>query len=263
MVFEDLKKAVLHRLQALPGRIGFEAFCPETGDRIAWQEELPLEAASVIKLTIMAEMFRRFRDQEDDPQELVTIREEDKKPSCGALTYMHTGLQVTVMDLVTLMIILSDNTATNLLIDRAGMDRINAMIAECGLTASRVNRKLYRPDLSSRGIQNYVSASDMRRLLQMILDERLVSAEASRQMLRILCDQRLNGKLPFYLHSEGIRVAHKTGEDEGITHDVGILFTQRPWILCFLSNQTAVPEAERAMQDIAAWLAGVKPVEAL
>ena len=254
---DERSRQIMQRLQALPGRIGFEAFCPETGERIAWQETEPMEAASVMKLTVMAEMFRRFEAGEDDPEALVTIREEDKKPSCGALTYLHTGLRVTVMDLVTLMIILSDNTATNLLIDRAGMDRINAGIDRLGLKGTRINRKLYQPELSRQGIQNYVSAGGMRKLLQMILQGELVSPEASARMLKILGDQRLNGKIPFYLHSLGIKTAHKTGEDDGITHDVGIIFSRPVWIMCFLSNRTDVPEAERAMQEIAALLAGV------
>lgn len=70
-------------------------------------------------------------------------------------------------------------------------------------------------------------------------------------MLDILADQRLNGKLPFYLHSKGIKMAHKTGEDAGITHDVGIILGDPHQIICMVCEQTDVPLAERAMQDIA------------
>ena len=64
-------------------------------------------------------------------------------------------------------------------------------------------------------------------------------------------DQRLNGKMPFYLHSRGIDCAHKTGEDDGITHDVGIIFAERPVFFSFLSEHTDVPQAERALQELA------------
>ena len=74
-------------------------------------------------------------------------------------------------------------------------------------------------------------------------------------MLQILLDQRLNGKLPFYLHGEGVKCAHKTGEDDGITHDVGVVFAERPFVICMLSNRVDVPAFERLIQDTAAALA--------
>jgi len=74
-------------------------------------------------------------------------------------------------------------------------------------------------------------------------------------MVSILLDQRLNGKLPFYLHGEGVRCAHKTGEDDGITHDAGIIFSDKPFVLVMLSNNVDVPAFERLMQDTARELA--------
>jgi len=166
-------------------------------------------------------------------------------------------LTVTVGDLVTLMIILSDNTATNLMIGMLGIENINATIESLGLTGTRLNRMLFRPELSRQGIQNYVSAVDMGKLLQGMLQGEIVSPEASARMLEILGDQRLNGKLPFYLHSRDIGCAHKTGEDSGITHDVGVIFAEKTCVVCFLSNGTDVPETEKAIQDVAAMAAGI------
>ncbi len=76
-----------------------------------------------------------------------------------------------------------------------------------------------------------------------------MSPEADAEMLGILKDQRLNGKMPFFLH--GLKIAHKTGEDDGITHDVGIVYADHPLILCFASNHTDVPAFERFIQDAA------------
>jgi len=77
------------------------------------------------------------------------------------------------------------------------------------------------------------------------------------EMLSLLLNQRLNGKLPFYLHSRGIRCAHKTGEDDDITHDVGIVYAERPFVICMLSNDVEVPAFERLIQDTArAWADG-------
>ena len=242
----------------LPGHIGLYLLDAATGEEYAHNADDPIEAASVIKLPIMAEAFRQFEAGELDPAARVTVRPEDKLPSCGALTYLADGTTVTLRDLVTLMIILSDNTATNLLIDRLGAGRINAMIDRLGLTGTRLNRKLFMPELARQGIKNYVTARDMGRLLTGLMEGRVVSEGASREMMTILRNQRLNGKMPFYLHSEGIPCAHKTGEDDGVTHDVGVIFAARPVVMCFLSEATDVPRAERALQEIAAVAAGLR-----
>ncbi len=248
-------EALEKRLKELPGKIGFCYCCPDTGARFEMQGDLPLVAASVIKLPIMVEAFRQREAGVLDWQREVTIRKEDKLPSCGALTYLHDGIKVTVGDLVTLMIILSDNTATNLLIDLLGADNINAACRHLDLKGTKLNRKLFDAEKSARGIENYVTANDMARILELLLKGSVVSQEASDEMLTILTQQRLNGKIPFFLHGKDITVAHKTGEDDGITHDVGIIYTAHPQIMCFLSNETDVPAAERCMQDLAAMLA--------
>ena len=243
--------------EALPGHIGLYLEDTVTGETWCHNASDPIEAASVIKLPIMAEAFRQFATGEQAPSAAITIRPEDKLPSCGALTYLRDFTTVTLLDLVTLMIILSDNTATNLLIDRLGMPHINAMIDAMSLTGTRLNRKLFMPELARQGVKNYVTARDMAALLRALLNGRLVDERASADMLNILKNQRLNGKMPFFLHDKGIACAHKTGEDDGVTHDVGIIFAEHPIILCFLSEGTDVPKAERALQDIAAIAAGV------
>ena len=85
--------------------------------------------------------------------------------------------------------------------------------------------------------------------LRLLHGGKLVSPSASRQMLSILKNQRLNGKMPFFLHEKGIKVAHKTGEDDGTSHDAGIIYAVHPLIAVFLGNDTDVPAFERFMQD--------------
>jgi len=245
------------KVASLPGDIGVYMLDTATGEVYQHKEEFPLEAASVIKLPIMVEAFRQFEAGLLHPDETVTIQASDKLPSCGALTYLHDGLTVTLLDLVTLMIILSDNTATNLMIDRLGQENIQATISALGLKGTQLNRKLFRPELSAKGIQNYVTAQDMAVILSGLLRGEIVSPDASKEMLQILGNQRLNGKMPFFLHDKGIRCAHKTGEDDGITHDVGIILTDAPKVFCFLSNRTDVPQAERVLQELAADAAGI------
>lgn len=244
-------EAVRRLADSLPGNVGLYVKDTATGQELAVRAELPVEAASVIKIPVMAEAFRQKEAGLLDFAAQVTVPPEAKLPSCGALNYMHDGLTVQVRDLVVLMIILSDNTATNLLIDMLGKDNINAMIASMGLTGTVLNRKLFMPELAALGIKNYITAGDLGRVMQQLLDGQVVSPAASAEMLSILGDQRLNGKMPFFLHSRGIKCAHKTGEDDGITHDVGVIYAATPRILCFVSEHTDVPAAERALQDIA------------
>ena len=241
----------MNRLRATQGKVGFWAK-PLDGEATGFNEDLPLVAASVIKLFIMAEAFRRFEDGSLSPDEEFVISPGDKLPSCGALSYMHDGLRVTALDLVTLMIILSDNTATNLLIDRLGMASINAAIEAMGAQGCRLNRRLFDSEASRRGVQNYITAAGVGKMLKALWDKTLVSESASEKMLSILMNQRLNGKIPFFL---SCRVAHKTGEDDGTTHDAAIVMSERPFILVMLSNNTDVPKFERFMQDAARDLA--------
>ena len=107
--------------------------------------------------------------------------------------------------------------------------------------------------LAAQGIENYTSARDAAKLLDALYSRTLVSPEASAQMLGILQDQRLNGKIPFYLHTLNPvpLIAHKTGEDYRITHDVSIIEGDHPMILCFMGSDVDVPALERLMADAA------------
>ena len=240
---------LLSQLQDITGKVGFYYKNLVTGETLSFQEDMPLQAASVIKIPILIEAFTRLEAGTIHKTDLFTIKKEDKLPSCGALTYMHDGLQVTLEDLYTLMIILSDNTATNLLIKHLGMDQINGTMQKLGCKHIKLNRYLFDSEKSALGIENYISAGDIAGLLEKMYQGELVSKEASAEMLGILKNQRLNGKIPFYIHGKA-DIAHKTGEDDGITHDVGIVYGKEPFIICFCGNQVDVPAYERLMQDM-------------
>ena len=247
--YAETLHSMLPRLTALPGEVSVFGQDLITGECWAYQADLPLVAASVIKLPILVEAFRQVRDGQASMEETFSIRPEQKMPSCGALTYLHDGLSVTFRDLCVLMIILSDNTATNLLIDRLGMDSVNQTIRALGLGQTTLRRKLFDSEAAARGLENTITAREMGALLEKLFRGQCVSPQADEAMLNIMKDQRLNGKIPFFLH--GVKIAHKTGEDDGITHDVGIVYAGHPLILCFASNHTNVPAFERFIQDAA------------
>lgn len=240
---------IFERLNQIGGKVGFYYKNLVTGEEFAYNENLSLVAASVIKIPVLIDVFYQITNGQLDKNEMFTIQKSDKLPSCGALTYMHDGLQVTLKDLYTLMIILSDNTATNLLIKRLGIEHINQTMHSVGLAVTSLNRLLFDSAEQSKGKENYICAKEVGLLLEKMYHGKLISPPASQEMLRILGNQRLNGKIPFWVPSE-IHVAHKTGEDSGITHDVGIVYAAQPFVICFCANEVEVPQFERAMQDI-------------
>lgn len=247
-----MKNKILDRLKALDGRIGFYYKNLVTKEVIAYQEDEPYMAASVIKLYIMAEAVRQCKEGILSKDDMVTIHKDNCVPSCGALTYMHDGLEVTIEDLYTLMIILSDNSATNYLIDILGEEKINEGILALGHKHTSLNRKMYDVQKSAQGIQNYVCPSELADFLERLYEGKLFDAQSSEHMLSIMKDQRLNGKIPFFIHTipEHGAIAHKTGEDTNITHDVGIVYAKQPFILIFLGNETDVAKYEREMAEI-------------
>jgi len=249
----SVKENIVEQMKSFSGKIGFYYKNLVTGDTLRFQDDMLLQAASVIKIPILIEAFSRLELGEINKTDTFTINKEDKLPSCGALNYMHDGLKVTLEDLYTLMIILSDNTATNLLIKHLGIEQINRTLHKLGLKQTKINRLLFDSEQSALGVQNYISAGEIGDLLEKMYLGELISPEASAEMLCILKNQRLNGKVPFFVPGK-IEIAHKTGEDDGITHDVALVYAPQPFIVCFCGNEVEVPTFERMMQNITAEL---------
>jgi beta-lactamase class A len=145
-------------------------------------------------------------------------------------------MEVTPIDLCWLMITISDNMATNMLIDLLGIPNIQANIERLGLEGVQLNRKLFEKRPEFRGLRNYVSAAGIGKLLEMIYKGEVVSKAASDEMIEMMLAQQCTNKIPLLLPGEG-RAAHKTGEDDGTTHDTGIIYAKKPFIVCFVNWQ--------------------------
>ena len=116
---------IISKLSEVEGKVGFYYKNLVTKEVISYNEDEPMLAASLIKLMVLGEVFRQLSSGILKDDEIFVTRECDKVPSCGALNYMDEGLKLTLKDLYTLMIILSDNYATNILIDRCKINNIN------------------------------------------------------------------------------------------------------------------------------------------
>ena len=244
---EALKQSIIERVKAFPGHTSFYFKDLTSGDSFSYNSDEPMGAASVIKLTVMAELFRQIEAGTVSREQKLTVRDENRVPICGVLTLMHSGMEVTPIDLCWLMITISDNMATNMLIDLLGIDNIQANIERLGLAGCKLSRKLFEKRPEFRGLRNYISGDGIGKLLEMLYRGEVVSKEASKEMIDRMLAQQCTNKIPLLLPGEG-RAAHKTGEDDGITHDTGIIYAKKPFIVCFCNWQ--LPEGDEGKMNV-------------
>ena len=150
---------------------------------------------------------------------------------------------------IKLMILISDNTATNMLIDVIGIEAINDFMASKHANKSILSRKMFDTGSGNQGLENVISLEETGAFFRELYTGEMISQRASFEMSSILQNQQITYKIPFFLRN--IPIAHKTGEDIGIANDVGIIFAKKPYIFCFASNNTDVPKAERLCQEMA------------
>ncbi|UFJ41828.1 class A beta-lactamase-related serine hydrolase [Brevibacillus humidisoli] len=189
-------------------------------------------AESIIKLPIMAAVFAAAESGQIRLSDKLILQREQLVGGSGVLQHLTPGLQLSVYDLVTLMIIQSDNTATNILIDLVGKEQIEQTMKELGMLDSRYLRKLmiYPAAIDE---PNTITAHDISRLLAHLAKGTYLSRHACLQMMEIMKRQQFRNGLPAYLPVEAEpfvgrsplwQLANKTGWDTGRQHDVGIFF---------------------------------------
>ena len=181
-------------------------------------------SASVIKVAILVELLARVDEGEFSLEENALLRDEDKVPGSGVLSMLHEGLEVTLEDLAHLMITVSDNTASNILIDRLGTEPINRRLRGLGLRKTELGRKFYDFDARDRGLDNWITAAEMADLLVAIERRQAVSPNGCEKILAIMRKQQFTDRIPKLLPPD-TPVANKTGSITGVCHDVGIMYS--------------------------------------
>jgi beta-lactamase class A len=210
--------------------------CVETGEEIAINADETMDTMSVIKIPLMAEVFRQIEAGKFALTDRVTLKESDKRPGTGVIRSLDAGASLTIKDLITLMIIVSDNSATDMLFEKVGgVDPVNKLMQSYGLSsikatapsdvwfkALRAEPDLWKFHTEGKTPYGLSSPRDMGRLLERIHKSEVVSKQASEQMLQIMRGQVYSSRLPKYV--TGFRVPHKTGDFlPYIGNDVGIL----------------------------------------
>jgi beta-lactamase class A len=243
-------KLLLNKINQFNGFISVGVKDLNSEREFYFNEKEVFPAASIIKVPILIALFRQIEKQKISPEQKIILKEKDKARGAGILFELHEGLELTVLDLAKLMIVISDNTATNLLIDCIGFDEINAFMKDIGMEGSFLKRKMmvpyYREDQ-----ENLISTIDIISLMEKLLTGKLLSLFYTEQSIKILKGQQYNEKIPLYL-PEGLEIAHKTGEIEGIRHDAGAIYMpDRVYLLSILTrNVSNVIQADRDIAEI-------------
>ncbi len=223
----------------------------------------PFHAASTMKVAVLIELYRQVHEGKvklDDP---LTVRNEFHSLVDGSVytldpaddsetgLYRALGESRTLGQLSELMITVSSNLATNLLMGKLGVDNIRAGVHALGADGMNVRRPLEDSKAFEQGLNNTTTARALLQLLEALAAGRAVDPQASHQMVAVLERQTVNERIPAGL-PPGIPVAHKTGEITRIRHDAAIVYAPRPFVLVVLTRGlTDEKTADALIADIA------------
>lgn len=228
--------AGLHHLAArLPASSAVEVLDLSTGYRVGYNANAGMPAASTIKVPVMVEVFRQLEAGDFDLNRRLMLRNSDKDYGSGDLCDAAAGSSWTIADLLSKMIDISDNTATNMLIRLVGRSHINATMENLGLERTHLASDVRTSAWSVRTALRS-SPHDMVRLLALMAKRQLVDEWSSNEMLSILEDDQINTLLPEPLPDD-VPIAHKTGSFFDTLNDVGIVFEDdAPYVIAVMTT---------------------------
>jgi len=259
---EKLAADILDRIQKSGAEVGV-AFRTLDG-KTEWfsRADDVFHAASTMKIPVMIELFHQVREGKLKLDEPLVVRNEFHSLVDGSIyrldsgddsetdLYKAVGQTRTLGQLCELMITVSSNLATNLLVEKLGVENIRAMVHALQADGMNVLRGVEDNKAYEKGMNNTTTARGLLILLEAFAKGQAVDADSSRQMVEILARQKFNEAIPAGLPS-GTRVAHKTGELTKVHHDAAIVYAPRPFVLVILVRGLAESKDSAAlMADI-------------
>lgn len=221
---EQLEQRLQHIVEGVQGIMSLHVDVNGESFMLGPQERF--SAASLIKVPIMLAAFLKAQEGQLDLTQRILVPESEKVGGSGVISLLSPGMSFHLIDLITLMIIVSDNTATNMCIDAVGLPEINTFLAKVGCLDTILGRRLMDYEARRSGKDNFITARDMIAVYKELWQGSILNASFRQKALDILYHQQFRDKLPRRLpETDGghIRIAHKTGELQGIEHDAGIL----------------------------------------
>lgn len=240
---QSLDDRILPLIDAHRGTVGVAVKFLPTGESFTHNADKPLPTASLIKLPILVTLYDHIEKGQADLSTPITLKEEDKVPGSGILTAnFSAGMRLSLSDAARLMMVFSDNTATNLVIDQIGLGTTAKLMEQLGFPHTKLHSKVFRRDTSIFPARSKefglgsTNAAEMVSLLEQLANGKIVSASASQNIIKLLYDCDDRSKIPRDL-PPGTKVAHKTGSVSNSRTDAGLIDSPAGEIaICVLTN---------------------------
>ena len=215
VLWMKLEKSIQEVDHNLDGVMGVAIVDLTDGHRYLLHANDVFPQASSIKICVLAELYRQAQQGKLKLTELYTVNAGDLVQDSDIMGGLTPGVtQITLRDLATMMVAVSDNSATNVLIDRVGMDNVNTLLSSQGLTQTRLRRKMMDVKAAAEGRENVSTPSEMMKLLQSLYQGQILNKEMTDDFFKVLSthkDSWIPRNLP-----EGLKIADKPGALEGV-----------------------------------------------
>ncbi len=220
----------------LDGVLGVAILDLTTGQKYLLHADEVLPTASSIKIAILAELYHQAQQGKIKLGDLYTLQSADLVGGSGVAGALTPGVtRLTLRDVAALMISVSDNSATNIIIDRIGMENVNALLDSLGLTHTRLRRKMMDVKAAAEGRENIATPREMMLLLENLYRGKVLNKQFTEEFFNLLSihkESYIPRELP-----EDLRVANKPGELEGVRNDSGIVFAgKRPYVISVMTT---------------------------
>lgn len=222
--------------QNLDGILGVAIEDLTTGQTFLLHADEVFPQASTIKVAVLAELYRQAQGGELKLNDLYTMNSVDLVPDSDIMGGLTPGVtRLTLRDLATMMVAVSDNSATNVLIDRVGMENVNALMDSLGLHHTRLQRKMMDLKAAGEGRENLSTPAEMMTLLADLYRGTVLNRPLTDDFFKMLSTHK-ESFIPRYLPDD-LKIANKPGELEGVRNDCGIVFAQkRPYAICAMTT---------------------------
>lgn len=240
-----LQAAVSGALSGTKGRYAVVIKNVKTGEAYTLNEHQKFDSASLYKLWIMGEVFQQIQEgkltENTQLSQDVEVLNEKFHIASESAEKKEGKIELSVKQALNQMITYSDNYAALILSEKVRISNVTSFLKDNGLLESKVGVSGQNPS---------TTASDITRLLEKISTGTLVNSSSSKEMLDLLKRQQLNGKIPKYLPA-GTVIAHKTGELETVSHDAGIVYTEKgDYLIVVLSDSNSRQQADERIAGI-------------
>jgi len=222
------------------GVVGYTVQNLDTGERLEARGDEPFSTASLIKVAILVTLYDFVEKGDIALTDRVVVNKGDKVGGSGTLQFMHDGIEISLADAAWLMMGISDNTATNLILDKVGMRRVWTKMEALGLPRTKVHSQSFRRytsvamDSSVKYGLGVSTPNEMARLFALLADGKAVSPRADSAMLALMRQSATADKLTRYV--TGVRVAHKSGEVDAAKTECALFWLQSRVVACVFTR---------------------------